>query len=244
MLLLCSMLHLLQLSGARGFLPYSVFGFVCEEGSDSNKLNLSYISAFSSSVWCRGNSDRFHYSSFCKRWCINTVISHAAWMREALNESESFWYLCGKWFSADHYTHWPVISSTMCEAESKLSPWFIIYFCSTRGSASQTAWNRAGEVVLDTAQHVVRQCEIMALTASPPEPKWWPYTLAVGGGQGPHRTPSWGALWLVICFSDRLCWTVLQREGQLLSAFLSAASFIWATLSSLASIRPFLTPLR
>lgn len=184
MLLLCSMLHLLQLSGTRNFLPYSMFGFVHEEGSDSNKLNLSYTSAFSSSVWCRGNTDRFHYSSLCKRWCINTVISHAAWMRELLNEAESFWYLCGKWFSADHYTHWPVISSTTCEAESELSPWFIIYFCSTRGSASQAAWNRTGEAVLDTAQHVVRQCEIMALTASPSELKLWPTPWLWKGDRG------------------------------------------------------------
>lgn len=80
-------------------------------------------------------------------WCINTVISDAAGMREPLSEAESFWYQHGKWFSADHYTHWPVISSTTCEAGSELSAWFIIYFSLAPGCASQAAWSRAEELV-------------------------------------------------------------------------------------------------
>lgn len=100
-------------------------------------------------------------------WCINTVISDAVWMREPLSEAESFWYQRGKWFSADHYTHWPVISSTSCEAASELSPWFIIYFSLVPGSASRAAWSSTEElfwVQLDTWR---KQCEIMALPGSP-----------------------------------------------------------------------------
>lgn len=196
------MWELLQLSGSRDFLPYSPFGFVSEEGSDSNKLNLSYTSAFSSTVWCRGNTDRFHYSSLCRRWCINTVISHAVWMREPLNEAESFWYRCGKWFSTDHYTHWPVISSTTCEAESKLSLWFIIYFSFAQGSASQAAWNRDREVAWDPAQRAEKVTWDHGPRSTPPGLEGWPCTSAVMGGQGPRRR-----------FSDEVFSQVLWDSG-------------------------------
>lgn len=100
-------------------------------------------------------------------WCINTVISDAVGMREPLSEAESFWYQRGKWFSADHYRHWPVISSTTCEAASELSPRFIIYFSLAPGSASQAAWSRAEELIWVRFDTWRKQCEIPALAGSP-----------------------------------------------------------------------------
>lgn len=183
-------------------------------------------------------------------WCINAVISDAVWMREPLSEAESFWYQRGKWFSADHYTHWPVISSTSCEAASELSPWFIIYFSLVPGSASRAAWSSAEElfwVQLDTWR---KQCEIMALPGSPLMlstqllPLQWKRS---GMSQDTLLARMDG---FAICvFSakaftgaiSRLCSPVFRREDWLWSSWSSIASCIWASLSSLARIRPFPT---